>query len=419
MKRFTLFVCLFLLLLLVPAGVSADGYLFINSTPRSAGITVDDGYVGPTPSNLSYTTGSHTVMLRLSGYADYSINVTVVDNSTVMIDHIFQNAAPTISTLSPSSGYNTSTLLDVTISGTGFSTSGGRVVLTKTGESNITATLSSVSATAINCNLPLTGKRAGTWDVVVINADGQTATKTDGFTVKSQSSTPTLTSITPSSGETNTTVSITNLAGTNFASSAYIRLKRSSYNDIVGIVTSVTSTKIVGTFDLDDQAPGNYDVCVYNDDSTYACDLTFTITDPYAGTNSSIYFESNPTGAAVYLNKTKVGTSVFTYYNATPGTFNVILQKTGYKDYSGTVTVIAGKRTSFYATLTPLGQDTTIATTAATAIPVKTATTIKKSTLKVPTTWPSATPTETSPVDPVIVIGAAGIAIGLVALRRR
>lgn len=418
MKRITFFVCL-LVLLLLPAGVSATGYLFINSTPPAAAITFDGGWIGSTPSNQSYPVGSHTVVLRSSGYTDYITTVTVVENSTTVLNWIFQNAAPTISTLSPSSGYNTSTLPDVTISGTGFSTSGGRVVLTKTGESNITATLSSVSATAINCNLPLTGKTAGTWNVVVINADGQTATKTDGFTVKSQSSTPTLTSITPSSGETNTTVSITNLAGTNFVSGAYIRLKRSSYNDIVGSVTSVTSTKIVGTFDLDDQAPGNYDVCVYNDASTYVCDLTFTITDPYAGTNSSIYFETNPTGAAVYLNKTKVGTSVFTYYNATPGTFNVLLQKTGYSDYSGSVTVISGKRTSFYARLTPLGEDTTVATTAATATPVKTATTIKKSTLKVPTTWPSVAPTEASPVDPVIVIGAAGIGIGLVVLRRR
>jgi hypothetical protein len=419
MKRFTLFVCLFLLLLLVPVGVSANGYLFINSTPPSAGITIDGGYVGPTPDNHSYSTGSHTVELRLSGYTDYLTNVTVVDNSTVTINHIFQNTAPDISSISPTNGYNTSTLPDVTVSGTSFSTGAGSVVLTKTGETNITGIITGRNATAINCNLPLTGKTAGTWNVVVINADGQTSTKTNGFTVKSQSSTPTLTSITPSSGETNTTVSITNLAGTNFADTAYIRLKRSSYNDIVGSVTSVTSTKIVGTFDLDDQAPGNYDVCVYNDASTYVCDLTFTITDPYAGTNSSIYFETNPTGAAVYLNKTKVGTSVFTYYNATPGTFNVNLQKTGYRDYSGSVTVISGKRTSFYARLTPLGEDTTVATTAATATPVKTATTIKKSTLKVPTTWPSVAPTEASPVDPMIVIGAAGIGIGLVALRRR
>jgi hypothetical protein len=40
--------------------------------------------------------------------------------------------------------------------------------------------------------------------------------------------------------------------------------------------------------------------------------------------------------------------------------------------------------------------------------------------MKVPTTWPtSASPTAASPVDPALVIGAAGMGIGLVVIRRR
>jgi hypothetical protein len=117
-----------------------------------------------------------------------------------------------------------------------------------------------------------------------------------------------------------------------------------------------------------------------------------------------------------------VGTSTFTYGNATPGTYKVLVQKDGYKDYGGYVTVIENKRTVFYARLTPLGEYTTVATTAAaaTATPVKTATTIKKSTLKVPTTWPSDTPTTAaSPVDPAIVLGAAAVGAGIFVMRRR
>lgn len=226
----------------------------------------------------------------------------------------------------------------------------------------------------------------------------------------------TLISITPSSGETNTTVNITSLSGTNFASSAGMRLK-SSYKDIdiVGSVTSVDSTRIVGTFNLDKQLPGVYQVCVYNNASTYACGLTFTIKTTAETGTSSIFFETYPPGATVMLNGTTIGTSVFTYYNATPGTYKVVIRKSGYEEYSGSVTVLEGKRARFYAPLTLLGAGSKTAT----AVPVSTATTIRKSTMKVPTTWPSTTPTPESPVDTMTVLGAAGFGVGLVVFRRR
>jgi hypothetical protein len=227
--------------------------------------------------------------------------------------------------------------------------------------------------------------------------------------------TPTLSSILPWTGETNTTVNVI-LAGTNFRPTAGFRLKRSSSKDIMGSVTSANLTHIVGSVNLDKQNPGEYEVCVYNDASTSVCGPTFTVT-PQGETAaaSSVFFETNPTGATILLNGNRIGTSVFTYRNATPGTYKVVVQKSGYADYTGSVTVLEGQRVKFYAPLTPLGAGTA----SATAAPVKTATTIPKSTLKVPTSWPSATPTEKSPVDPAIVIGAAGIGIGLMMRCRR
>jgi hypothetical protein len=225
---------------------------------------------------------------------------------------------------------------------------------------------------------------------------------------------PTLVSITPLTGETNTTVTITSLAGTNFASGAGMRLKGSASSYIVGSITSMNSSIIAGTFNLDNQAAGDYQVCVYNNITSFTCGLRFTITAPSeAIATGSIFFESNPPGATVNLNGTQVGTTVFTYTNATPGTYKVLIRKSGYEDATGIVTVSEGKRVRYYAQLTPLGAGTV----AATATPVPTATTIRKSTLKVPTTWPSSTTTTTSPVDPAIVIGAVGL--GLVMIRRR
>jgi len=233
-------------------------------------------------------------------------------------------------------------------------------------------------------------------------------------TVTAASGTLTLISISPSSGETNTSVVVTDIVGRNFDSHAGFRLVRSS-KEIIGYVRSVNSSRIVGTVNLDKQAPGEYQVCVYNNASSYICDLTFTVTSPAETSASSVYFETNPPGATVLLNGTAIGTSVFTYYNATPGTYKVLIRKSGYEDYTGSVTVLVGKRVRFYAPLKPPGAGTA----AATAPPVITATTIRKSTLKVPTTWPSATPTGASPLDPALVIGAAVIGTGLVVFRRR
>jgi hypothetical protein len=190
--------------------------------------------------------------------------------------------------------------------------------------------------------------------------------------------------------------------------------------------------------DLNDQAPGDYQVCVYNSGFINTCGLTFTVTNQNAGTNkavttsavitsagtsSSVYFDTNPSGATVYLDNIEIGTSGFTYKDAIPGTHQVLIRKTGYNDYSGSVTVPDDQRVTFSADLIPLGSDTSAAPAAATpvaagtAIPVNTVTTIKKSSaMKVPTTWPGDTPPEASSMDPSVIIGTGCLA--LIALRK-
>jgi hypothetical protein len=91
-------------------------------------------------------------------------------------------AAPTVTAIAPKAGYNDRAYTGVTITGTGFS--GSAVTLTKTGETDITATNESVvSATSITCDIDLTGEEVGLWDVVVTNSDAQTGTLLTGFTV--------------------------------------------------------------------------------------------------------------------------------------------------------------------------------------------------------------------------------------------
>ena len=139
---------------------------------------------------------------------------------------------------------------------------------------------------------------------------------------------------------------------------------------------------------------------------------TATITTPER-TGGSIYFETDPPGATIWVENNEIGTSALTYYSEKTGILDVLIRRKGYEDFAGNVTVIEGKRVTFYTLLTPVSRETIAETP---AVPVTTATTIRKSTLNIPTPWP--TPTE-SPVDPAVVIGAAVIGIGFFVIRRR
>jgi hypothetical protein len=121
----------------------------------------------------------------------------------------------------------------------------------------------------------------------------------------------------------------------------------------------------------------------------------------------------------VFLGNTDEGYTPVTLYNITPGSYSVHLLESGYNDYNEAVTVTSGNTYTVNPSLQLLS-DTTAATTAPTAraTPVKTTTTVKKSTLKVPTTWPSDTPASSSPVDPAVLLGAVGIGVMLVVIRR-
>ncbi len=337
MKRFTLCICLIILLLLLPSGVSASSYLFVYSTPPGAAIYLNGTYLGgDTPRQQNALPGVYNLLLTKSGYPDYSSIITIAEGSTVIIDYDFTSGA-----------------------------------LNKSGNA------------------------------------------------------PILTSIKPSSGAADTTATPVTITGKNFASGAYIRLTRSGY-PIVGSVDSVNSagTKITGSFDLNNQPPGDYQVCVYNTGFVYTCGLTFTVTRPGTTTavtttdgtgdtdaSSRVSFETNPSGATIYLDNIEIGTSDFIYHDAGPGTHNVLVRKTGYNDYSGSITIPDDKRATFSADLTPLGSDTAVTSATATppeagtVTPVIHITTMKKSIQKVPTTLPYESPTEESPLDPAVIAG--------------
>jgi hypothetical protein len=129
----------------------------------------------------------------------------------------------------------------------------------------------------------------------------------------------------------------------------------------------------------------------------------------------SIFFDTVPAEATIWLDNVNIGTSPFTYSSDKSATYIVQVRKKMYEDYTGTVTVSDGKRVVFYARLTPVSHAITEENTY--IAPVTTAPTIRKSTMNIPTPWPTTSPE--APVDPALVIGATALGAGFFVIRRR
>ncbi len=93
---------------------------------------------------------------------------------------------------------------------------------------------------------------------------------------------PTVTSITPSSGNNTGTVHITDLAGSNFQSGATVKLTRSGQPDLNATsVTVASASKITCDFDLASAAVGQWNVVVTNPDAQSGTLFNgFTVTAP-------------------------------------------------------------------------------------------------------------------------------------------
>jgi hypothetical protein len=152
--------------------------------------------------------------------------------------------------------------------------------------------------------------------------------------------------------------------------------------------------------------------------STIITTTTNTTTAPVITTpersGGSIYFDVLPSGATIWLDDNEIGTGGFTYYAENPGTFTVRAWKKGYENYTANVTANEGQRVVFSADLPAVSEGAADENTP--VAPVATATTILKSTIKIPTPWPTST---ASPVDPAVVIGAAAAGTVLLVIRRR
>jgi hypothetical protein len=299
MKKIRSILFLLSLILFLPFTVSAVGNISVSSLPTGAAVLLDGINTGTiTPTIIeSVSTGSHIILLRLTGYQDYTRSVTVSENTTSTV-----TATLTSSTLAPNTIYINSNPTGATV--------------------------------YINNNL-----------------QGQTP------------------------------LTIGSVSNGNYQ----IILQYTGYSE------------------------WSQNVTVNNNVQTVNAILTLLST-----TNGSIALESDPSNAAVFLNgkyegKTPITLDVFR------GTYRVVVQKTGYLDWSDRISVTAGKRTDIFAELSAEVTDTPLVTTTVPKTTATKTTTPKKSTMNPITPWPTDTPKE-SPVGIPILLGAMGI--GYIVLRK-
>jgi hypothetical protein len=101
--------------------------------------------------------------------------------STAAVQPAVRSAAPTVSSIGPSTGEAGKTDFETTVTGAGFQ-AGATVSLALGTDDRRAKTIDVVDATKIVCTFDLPSKK-GNWDVVVTNPDGQTGTLPEGFEI--------------------------------------------------------------------------------------------------------------------------------------------------------------------------------------------------------------------------------------------
>ncbi len=247
--------------------VTITGTNFVSGVAVKLTKTGEADITGTSVSLVSAT--SITCSFDLTGKAagNWNLVVTNSDNKSATLPNSFVVTlpAPALNSMTPSSALNNGNT-SVTISGINF-VSGATVKLSLAGQTDISATnVSVVNASSITCSFALTGKATGNWTLTVTNPDNQSGIAAFAITQLA----PTLTSVSPNTGLSNETKSVT-IAGANFVSGITARLTKTGETDIVGSsLNLVSANSITCSFDLNGKAAGNWDLVVTNSDNQSA-----------------------------------------------------------------------------------------------------------------------------------------------------
>ena len=208
----------------------------------------------------------------------YNLTIQNIDGSSTTKTNAFTvltaGTNPTITDITPASGLNKAPL-PVTINGTNFRT--GATVTITNGSTTKTVAATSVTPNCTKCSLPLTGLPFGLYNLTITNKDGSSVTLPTAFRISYQI--PTISTVSPSTGFSSGPIAIA-ISGTNFMSGLQTTLVNNS-TIIPGTVSSFTTTKFTGTFNLTSVSNGLYNLTVTSPDGSSATKLNcFTVKKP-------------------------------------------------------------------------------------------------------------------------------------------
>ncbi len=231
--------------------VSGGTPVTISGNKLQSGATVTFGGVPGTSANVTSSTQMTAVT---PAHAAGSVDVTVTNPggkfATLAGGFGYQNAAPTLSSVSPTSG-PTSGGTAVNITGANF-VLGAVVLFGSLQATSVTVT----TATQIQAVSP--AESAGSVDVVVKNPDGQTATLSGAFSYTSAATAaPSISALSPNSGPDGTQTLIN---GSDFASGATVSFGGTQASSVQFVNTSQLSVVVpslsTGTVDVTVNDPG-------------------------------------------------------------------------------------------------------------------------------------------------------------------
>ncbi|MCX6698412.1 MAG: PEGA domain-containing protein [Methanomicrobiales archaeon] len=282
------------------------GSLSVTSTPTGATIVLDGINKGTTPATFTgVSTGSHALVLKKSGYADYSASVTVTAGQTASVTATLSTQQTTGSLSVSSTPSGATIVLDGINKGTtpttlnGITAGSHAIILKKSGYADYSASVTVTAGQTASISATLGGQQA-TGSISVSSTPPGATILLDGI----------------NKGTTPTTLNGIS-AGTHT-----IVLKKSGYPDYLANI-------------------------IINAGQTASISVSLVVQQP----TGSISVSSTPPGAMILLDGINKGTTPATLNGISAGSHAIVLKKSGYPDYSASITVIAGQTASISATL--------------------------------------------------------------------
>jgi hypothetical protein len=235
------------------SGITVNTTTFVSGTQLTANVTISAGA----------TLGAGNV------------TVTNTDGGSAVCTGCFTvNAAPTVSSASPSSRGQGASSQDVTVNGTGF-VSGASLAAAFSGSGITVNSTTFVSATQVTANITITaGATTGLRNITVTNGDAGTGSCSNCFTVDAK---PTVTSTSPTSRGRNASNQNITVNGTGFVSGATASFAASGVT--VNSTTFVSATQLTANITVSPTATtGAGNVLVTNPDAGVGtCSNCFTV----------------------------------------------------------------------------------------------------------------------------------------------